>query len=114
MSETKSKPPTIKISMDSVEPEKIYLGDNPVDQVAPIDVKINWNKLLGLPPFQMFLAEHCKQNICHVDKWIDAELSQMIRIRNEENVFQLYCDWHSAKGWWENETVYGEVKGSDV
>lgn len=112
MSETKSKPPTIRVSMDSVAPEKIYLGDNPADQVAPIEVKINWGKLLGLPPFQMFMAEHCRQDICYVDKWIDAELSQMVRIRGEENVFELYRDWHGKKGWWKNETVYGEFSGA--
>lgn len=61
------------------------------DPVAP---DIDWQRLSGLPPFSMFLAERHQSDVPAPSPDLYAE----------------YCQWHAAKGYWPNETPLGTLK----
>lgn len=61
------------------------------DPAAPA---IDWQRLSGLPPFGMFLAERYQSDVPAPSPDLYAE----------------YCQWHAAKGYWPNETPLGEIK----
>lgn len=58
---------------------------------------IDWERLVGLPPFAMFIAER------HAGKFPGLSMG----------LYAEYCDWHAAKGYWPNETPMGELKSND-
>ena len=55
---------------------------------------IDWQRLSGLPPFSMFLAERYQSDVPAQSPELYAE----------------YCQWHAAKGYWPNETPLGILK----
>lgn len=105
MEDAKPKPPPIMITMDGIEPEPVTFGGT--QQVF----KYDWPFLVGFPPFQMFVSEQATQSIENIDDWIIDYMVEQLNAKGEDVVFQEYSDWHSAKGCWKNETVFGELKG---
>lgn len=69
---------------------------------------IDWPKVAGLPPFQMFAAERMR-NTTGKDSFDHA--LEFVRARGAgQDVLDEYEAWHAAKGYWPSETPYGEAK----
>lgn len=78
----------------------------PVDEVK--QPSIDWQKLTSLPPFEMFVLEQSGQTGSTAAQWVSAQRERL----SDEKLYQLYSDWHKTKGYWEQETPYGElIKG---
>ena len=79
------KPPTIRVGVEGFN----AFAAKPEPPLAAID----WHRLAELPAFQMFMAD---------------------RVPNEAPpswaLYDEYCQWHTAKGYWPNETPMGELK----
>ena len=61
---------------------------------GPAAPAVDWQRLSGLPPFSMFLAERHQSDVPAPSPELYAE----------------YCQWHAAKGYWPNETPLGVLK----
>ena len=74
----------------------------------PKSTAVDWRRVAALPPFQMFAAERMR-NISGKDSQEHA--ADYVRAQGGgADVFQAYCQWHEAKGYWKNETPMGEVR----
>ena len=99
---TDQKPPTQYAGVVGIEPKPIVLTPEPTQHV-------NWGAVASLPPFQMFAAERMRNTSgkdSHEHAW------DYVRAAGESNdeLLTRYIDWHTAKGYWPNETPYGGVK----
>ena len=83
------KPPTQIAGVQGIDATRFPVGHPPT---------FNRQRLAGLPPFQMFAAEK---------RQLPAAL-----VLQEEAV-QEYVEWHKAKGYWPNETPFGELIGDE-
>lgn len=96
--ERKKKPPTQGVGV---------IGIN--DSAFGSDTSgVRWEVLIHLPKFQAFCIEKSKRSYENVMEWIIdfcvAELN-----KNDATFFKDYKEWHDAKGYWKNETIYGEL-----
>ena len=97
---TDQKPPTQYAGVVGIEPKPIVLTpDRPV---------IDWHAVAALPPFQMFAAERMR-NTSGKDS-MDHALDYVRGMGAAPDLLQAYEAWHDKKGYWPNETPYGEVK----
>ncbi len=96
------KPPTQYAGVVGIEPKPIVLTPAPAKRV-------NWGAVASLPPFQMFAAE-VAPNTTAADSL--AHAVAVVRAAGESNdeLLTRYIDWHTAKGYWPNETPLGEAK----
>ena len=99
---TDQKPPTQYAGVVGIEPKPIVLTPDPTQHV-------NWGAVASLPPFQMFAAE-VTRNTTAADSL--AHAVAVVRTAGESNdeLLTRYIDWHTAKGYWPNETPFGEPK----
>ena len=76
------------------------------------DPKINWAMVAALPPFQMFLAERDGPNQTgkNSQEWATGVAMRLAATTSDKALFDDYCAWHEAKGYWPNETPMGRVK----
>ncbi|MFV5507255.1 hypothetical protein [Acinetobacter sp. 197] len=69
---------------------------------------VRWEALIHIPKFQAFCIEKSKLSYENVMDWIIdfcvAELN-----KDASRFFEEYKKWHDAKGYWKNETIYGEL-----
>ena len=79
-----TKPDPIRVGVQGFVAFEAKPGANPC---------IDWSRLAELPPFGMFLAE------CHAGQEPQPSIA----------LFDEYCQWHKAKGYWPNETPTGEL-----
>lgn len=93
---------------DSVKPptQKVDVSGFKADLYG--NKEIRWNVLIQLPKFQMFIIERSKKSYETVMDWIVDYIKSQIRY-DESIFFDEYVNWHDAKGYWKNETVYGEL-----
>lgn len=68
----------------------------------------NWSELAGLPPFQMFMGERSESIGPYIGNWSHEE-SGVVGV--DPNLIEEYCAWHKNKGYWPNETPFGELEG---
>ncbi|WP_180172934.1 hypothetical protein [Acinetobacter sp. YH12036] len=69
---------------------------------------VRWEVLIHMPKFQMFCIERSKLSYENVMDWIiDFAIAEL----NKDNCqfFKDYKEWHDTKGYWKNETIYGEL-----
>lgn len=101
--EKKTKPPTQGIGVSGFVAFK-----TPADEPKPLipPQTVNWGKLLGLPPFEMYMSE--KTGNMERNAW-QAWLTENVTRDGESKVYQAYAEWHTAKGYWVGETPMGEV-----
>lgn len=98
-----TKPPTQIASVAGIAPKPITMNE-PQDAVQ-------WEKLIRLPPFQMFAAERMV-NVAgndaenHAKAFVSAHGFGL-------SVYDDYCQWHRAKGYWPNESPMGELIAAD-
>lgn len=79
-------------------------------ELTPARPSIDWPRLFGLPPFQMFAVEKAGKSAADVTAWVmDWAVSH-----DEQALFDDYCQWHAAKGYWPNETPLGELASRDA
>ena len=95
------KPPTQYAGVVGIEPKPIALTPEPTQH-------INWGVVTSLPPFQMYAAEAMrnvsgKDSLLHAMDFVESK-------GGGQDVFDGYAAWHTAKGYWPNETPMGEVK----
>jgi len=95
------KPPTQGVSVDGFRAD-VYASD---------EEKIDWIKLIHLPKFQMFMCETISLSHANVMQWIGNNVRLKIQEMGETEFFNLYNAWHSNKGYWVNEDVYGNLLG---
>ena len=96
------KPPTQGVGVQGFKAD-LYASD---------EVKIDWERLIHLPKFQMFTFEMTAGRYGEygiIMHWILAYIQDQIRIDGEQGFFDKYVKWHDAKGYWKSETVYGEL-----
>lgn len=102
MSENKPKP--IIVKMESITPEPITMGGDVV-------LKHDWYKLINTAPFQMYCCEKYAgegQGTHNIDEWLRDAVEPHV-LADEDAFFVAFSNWHTAKGYWNNETVYGEL-----
>lgn len=69
---------------------------------------VRWDILIHIPKFQAFCIEKSKLSYENVMEWIvDFVVSELNK--DVSVFFKEYNDWHDAKGYWKNETIYGEL-----
>ncbi|QLI49450.1 hypothetical protein vBPaeMUSP18_22 [Pseudomonas phage vB_PaeM_USP_18] len=94
-----TKPPAQIAGVQGIAPTPIEL--------TPARPSIDWPRLFGLPPFQMFAVERSSKSPAYVMDWIKDWASQH---ESAQALFDDYCQWHRSKGYWPNETPMGEVE----
>lgn len=95
-----AKPPTQAVGVAGFKAD-IYASDIK---------RIDWNTLMHLPKFQMFCIEQSRLSSGNVMQWIKGYIQDQC-YKDEQTFFNRYQDWHEAKGYWKNETVYGQLIG---
>lgn len=96
------KPPPIIVQVESIAPEPITMGGG-------IELKNDWFRLLNSAPFQMYVCEVTGNSYGNVEEWIVPYVEDRILSEGEDKMFLEYSDWHSEKGCWKKETVYGDL-----
>lgn len=76
------------------------------------DAKINWATVAALPPFQMFLTERDGPNQTgqNSQQWATGVAMRLAAAVSDQALLDEYAAWHTAKGYWPNETPLGQVK----
>lgn len=98
-----AKPPTQVASVAGIAPKPITMNEP--------QTSADWEKLVRLPPFQMFAAERMV-NVTgndaenHAKAFVSAHGFGL-------SVYDDYCQWHQAKGYWPNETPLGQLITAD-
>lgn len=103
MTETKPKPPTQSVGVEGFKAD-VYAND-----VKNGDEKVvDWQKLIHLPKFQMFAIEITRLPVGTVMEWIIGYVQDRC-YQDPESLFNQYKKWHEDKGYWKNETVFGDL-----
>ena len=69
---------------------------------------VRWEVLIHLPKFQAFCIERSGLSYENVMDWIvDFAVGELEK--DNCQFFKDYKDWHDVKGYWKNETIYGEL-----
>lgn len=97
----KKKPPTQTAGVGGIDAHG-GMGEAPADQ--PFQQYIDWNRLVGLPAFEMFVFEESGQQGASANEWVIARRSSM----GDDKLYDLYTKWHEQKGLWLNETPLGK------
>lgn len=108
MPDIKNKPAPIIVQMESIAPEPITMGGDVV-------LKHDWYKLINTAPFQMYCSEVYgdKDRSTHnIEEWIREAIEEHV-LEDEDKFFKAFGEWHAEKGYWKNETVYGDLIEGD-
>lgn len=97
MSVADTKPEPIRVGVEGIAPKPIEL--------TPARKQIDWERLSGLPPFQMFAAEKGSPPSGSIAEWLNG----LIQGAGPQELYDEYCQWHTRKGYWPGETPMGEV-----
>lgn len=96
----KKKPPTQIAGVSGID------GHGGMGE-APVEPRINWFKLVGLPAFEMFVAEQSGQTVGNAaDSWVATRRATL----GDSALYYQYEQWHEKKGLWLNETPNGKLK----
>jgi hypothetical protein len=91
------------------KPEPIRVGVSGFSAFDPAPVKeaaIDWGRIIGLPPFQMFAAERLGMTSTPPD----GTLIAMVREADRASLYAEYAQWHAKKGCWPKEDPLGYPK----
>ena len=97
----KKKPPTQTAGVTGIDAHG-SMGDAPIEPAKP---SIDWQKLISLPAFEMFVFEESGQTGSTAGEWVSARRTSM----GDKPLYELYAKWHRAKGYWSDETPMGEL-----
>lgn len=100
----KSKPPTQMAGVTGIDAH----GSMGAAPIAPQqEQQINFNVLVNLPAFEMFVFEESGQSVgTSASEWIANRRSTM----GDSKLYELYAIWHEQKGLWVNENPMGQLK----
>lgn len=101
-----NNPEPIILKMESIAPEPITMGGG-------INLKHDWYVLINSSPFQMYCGELSGNSTANVEAWIGSFVENEIINKGEDVIFSNFSTWHSNKGCWKNEDVYGNIMGGD-
>lgn len=103
------KPPTQIAGVQGIAPKPIEL--------TPARQPIDWMRLSGLPPFQMYLRETRRASLSEIARIADAanrdrqiEALMAVIDRLGPQLYDEYAEWHREKGCWPHETPMGEAR----
>lgn len=99
-----NKPEPIIVQMESIAPEPITMGGDVV-------FKHDWYRLINTAPFQMYCCEVYgdeSRGTHNIEDWLREAIEEHV-LEDEDKFFKAFGEWHGAKGYWENETVYGDL-----
>lgn len=96
----RAKPPPIRVGVEGIEPRK---------QAPGVGAQIDWPRLVELPAFQMYAVERSGKSPIDVMAWLGDFLQFEVGQMGEQSLFDHYCRWHTEKGYWPNETPFGEL-----
>ena len=97
--ENKPKPPTQSVGVSGFKAD-LYANDEQF---------IDWQKLIHLPKFQMFVIEQSRMSVSNVMEWITGYVQDRC-YESPKDFFEQYQQWHDKKGYWNNENYYGGLK----
>lgn len=101
----KKKPPTQTAGVTGIDGHG-GMGEAPTEEAKPAKPSIDWQKLIALPAFEMFVAEESgNSDHASVTSWVENRRASM----GDDKLYDLYAKWHKTKGYWANETPMGEV-----
>ena len=92
------KPPTQSVGVAGFKAD-LYANDEQF---------IDWQKLIHLPKFQMFVIEQSRMSVSNVMEWITGYVQDRC-YESSKPLFDQYVNWHNEKGYWKNETVFGDL-----
>lgn len=100
------KPPTQSVGVEGIKPTPIELTPAATDEL-----RVSWQAVGALPPFQMFVHEQapCPPGRCAQQWAIDYGVRYGAQL-GDKVLLERYAKWHQDKGYWPNETIFGEVK----
>src|SRR5690606_27815414 len=79
-------------------------------------LRIDWQRLCSLPPFQMYVVERGYLSQGEIEMLTGVQGPNAMRVMqnlvfrsgNDINaLYDDYCQWHAAKGYWPNEDPLG-------
>ena len=100
--ENNQKPPTQSVGVSGFKAD-LYANDEQF---------IDWQKLIHLPKFQMFVIEQSRMSVSNVMEWITGYVQDRC-YESPKAFFEQYDEWHKSKGYWGSEDLYGNLKGED-
>lgn len=95
------KPPTQTVGVVGSATDEYGIDSKPTG--------ISWPTLVHVPKFQMFAVEISRMASGSVMEWITEFVFNQVKVKGEKGFFDEYVHWHDGKGYWKNETVYGEL-----
>lgn len=94
------KPPTQIAGVNGIDGHGA-MGEAPIE---PFQQYIDWQKLIGLPAFEMFVFEESGQHAgASASEWVSNRRATM----GDESLYKLYASWHERKELWANESPMG-------
>ena len=100
----KKKPPTQTAGVNGIDAHG-GMGEAP-EQSIPNNAYIDWGKLINLPAFELFVLEESGQGAgSSASEWVKQRRSTM----GDDKLYDLYANWHKAKGLWANESPTGKL-----
>lgn len=98
-----TKPPPRTLGVSGIAEQPILM---------PTPQLVNWALVAALPPFQMYLAEREGPNQTgkNSQEWATGVAMRLAASVGDDALFGEYAAWHQAKGYWPNETPFGQVK----
>lgn len=98
----KKKPPTQTAGVSGIDGHGA-MGAAPIE---PFQQYIDWQKLISLPAFEMFVFEESGQQAgASASEWVSNRRATM----GDKPLYDLYAKWHKNKGYWLNETPMGKL-----
>lgn len=113
-----AKPPTQVASVAGIAPNPITMNETPAEGRTRVDMRA----LVQLPPFQMFAVERAYLSQGEIEMLTGFQGPNAMRVMqnlvfragNDINaLYDDYCQWHQAKGYWPNETPLGQLITAD-
>ena len=95
------KPPTQTVGIGGIDSTEYGIDSR--------EHSIDFGKLMHNPKFQMYSIEISKNPAGCVMDWIENFVVTQCKISGSTTLFDSYSAWHDKKGYWPNETVYGDI-----
>ena len=106
MSVADTKPEPIRVGVEGIKPTPIELTPAATDEL-----RVSWQTVGALPAFQMFVNEQapCPSGRDQEQWAIDYGVRYGAKL-GDQVLLERYAQWHEAKGYWPNETIFGEAR----
>lgn len=103
-SKAAKKPPTQTAGVAGIDGHGA-MGAAPVEP-TPFQQYVNWQSLINLPAFEMFVYEQSGFGAgSNAAEWVASRRLSV----SDDVLYNHYADWHSKKGLWPNESPTGRL-----